>query len=220
MVLLAKPAMQILIINPNSDPIMTKTILLAAERFVQQRYIIQCRLTPGAPKFIETYQDMVQAAPGMAKLMQENLTKFDAFVIACHYDPNLAALREISDKPVIGIGEASMMMAAMLGHRFSIVTTDPHSVPIHLELAQKYLHQDRVASVRAPDDSWADKEERTRFLLTARAAITEDRAEVIVLGCAGLTGLDKYIQNELQVPVIDGIFSALIMAEGMIKYGK
>ena len=45
----------------------------------------------------------------------------------------------------------------------------------------------------------------------ARAAIAEDRADVIVLGCAGLTGLDKRMQKELGVPVLDGVICALIL---------
>jgi allantoin racemase len=58
-----------------------------------------------------------------------------------------------------------------------------------------------------------------RFFRTGRAAIDEDGAEVIVLGCAGLAGLDKRLQARLGVPVLDGVVCALIMASGMARYG-
>jgi allantoin racemase len=43
-------------------------------------------------------------------------------------------------------------------------------------------------------------------------------AEVIVLGCAGMAGLDKDLESELKVPVLDGVVCALIIATGMVKY--
>lgn len=44
-------------------------------------------------------------------------------------------------------------------------------------------------------------------------------AEVLVLGCAGMAGLDKPLQEKLGVPVLDGIVCALIIAAGLVKYG-
>ena len=53
----------------------------------------------------------------------------------------------------------------------------------------------------------------------AQRAIEEDGAEVICLGCAGMTGLDKQLEKVLGVPVLDGVVSALKMIEGLIVYG-
>jgi len=44
-------------------------------------------------------------------------------------------------------------------------------------------------------------------------------AEVIVLGCAGMAGLDKRMEEKLGVPVLDGVVCALIIASGLVKYG-
>ena len=52
----------------------------------------------------------------------------------------------------------------------------------------------------------------------AAPAVDEDMAEVIVLGCAGMTGLDKRLESELGVPVLDGVVCALIIASGLVKY--
>lgn len=115
--------MRILIINPNSDPEMTTVIERSAQEYAGGEFEIVCKRTPGAPLFIETYEDMLRAAPGMIQSLREHESEFDAFVIACHDDPNLEAMKEITTKPVVGIGEASMKMALMLGHRFSVVST-------------------------------------------------------------------------------------------------
>ena len=42
---------------------------------------------------------------------------------------------------------------------------------------------------------------------------------MIVLGCAGLTGMDKLIEQELGVTVLDGVICALIVATGLVRYG-
>jgi allantoin racemase len=213
---------RILIINPNSDPGMTRKIEEAARAFAGDAFEVVCLATPGAPRFIDTYEDQTLAAPGMAGLLRENHDAFDAFVVACHCDPNLDLMKEISRKPVVGIGEASMKMATMLGHRFSVVSTAARSIPNKEALIERYGLRGALASVRAPEVEGlegleSDLEER--FFRAGRAAIDEDGAEVIVLGCAGLAGLDKRLEKRLGVPVLDGVVCALIVAAGMARYG-
>lgn len=211
--------MKIFIINPNSDSEMTKVIQEAADNFAGKDIEVVCQSTPGAPKFIETYEDEVKAAPGMIKLLRENEDEFDAFIIACHDDPNLDTMKEISKKPVVGIGEASMKIASMLGHRFSVVSTSKHSIPIKESLVKKYDLQEALASVRAPKEEIGEKSEEEKYMEAAQSAIEEDRTEVIVLGCAGMAGLDKRMKEKLGVPVLDGVVCALIIASGLVKYG-
>jgi len=213
---------RILIINPNSDPGMTRTIEEAGRAFAGGTFEVVCLATPGAPRFIDTYEDQALAAPGMARLLRENHEAFDAFIVACHCDPNLDLMKEIGRKPVVGIGEASMKMATMLGHRFSVLSTAARSIPNKEALIERYGLRGQMASVRAPEEEGlggteGDLEEK--FFWTAKAAIDEDGAEVIVLGCAGLAGLDKRLEKRLGVPVLDGVVCALIMASGMARYG-
>ena len=210
--------MKILIINPNSDLEMTEAIQRTAENFSGGDFEVTCKPTPGAPKFIETYEDEIKTAPGMIQLVRENEDKFDAFIIACHDDPNLDVMKEITRKPVVGIAEASMKIASMLGHRFSVLTTSEHSIPIKEALARKYHLQDVLASIRAPREETIKKNDELKYMETAQSSIKEDKAEVLVLGCAGMTGLDKHLEEKLGIPVLDGIVCALIIASGLVKY--
>ena len=139
--------MKIMIVNPNSSEKMTEAIRKAAESYAESAFEIVCRSIPGAPEFIETYEDQILAAPGMIQLIRENEKDFDAFVVACHCDPNLDVVKEITKKPVVGIGEASMKLASMLGHRFSVVSTARHSIPNKEALVRKYHLQYMLASV-------------------------------------------------------------------------
>jgi allantoin racemase len=211
--------MRILIINPNSSKKMTEAIAQTALQFAAGDFEVDCFPTPNAPEFIETYEDQVKAAPGMVQLVRDNEKTYDAFIVACHSDINLDVLKEITTKPVVGIGEASMKMASMLGHKFSVISTHKHSVPNKEALVHKYFLHDYLASVKAPTEDMCDCGDEEKTMQAAKAAIEEDMAEVIVLGCAGMVGLDKKIQEKLNVPVLDGVICALIIATGLVKYG-
>ncbi len=211
--------MKILLINPNSDPDMTRDIENAARVYAQGTFETVCQATPGSPRFIETYADQAAAAPGMIKIIGDNQDGFDAFIIACHSDPNLDLMKETSVKPVVGIGEASMKLATMLGHKFAVISTASHSIPNKEALVEKYHLDRQLASVRAPEKEWLDRGIENAFRKTARAAIAEDGAEVIVLGCAGLASLAGRLQERLGVPVLDGIACALIIASGLVRAG-
>ena len=78
------------------------------------------------------------------------MENFDGFVIACYSDhPTIYALREITHKPVLGIAEASMYLACMLGYKFSIVTTNEEWEPLLWDAVQHYGLAQRCASVRS-----------------------------------------------------------------------
>lgn len=204
--------MKILIINPNSDARMTRDIARAAERFAAGSFETECVSSPDAPRFIETYEDEMRTAPGMLNLVRERERDCDAFVVACHCDPNLDLLKEATAKPVVGIGEASMKIASMLGHGFSVISATTRSVPNKLALIRKYHLDGALASVRAAEDG--------DYLKAAKAAIREDGAEVIVLGCAGLAGREKKLQKALGIPVLDPVVCGLIIAAGLAASGS
>ncbi len=211
--------MKILIINPNSSPEMTAAIQKTAEAYANGDFIVHTELTPGAPEFIDTYEDQEKAAPGMKEIVRKNEREYDAFIVACHCDPNLDLIKEITKKAVIGIGEASMRIASMIGHRFSVISTAKHSIPNKQALIRKYHLEGLCASVRSPKFEQAQCSAEEKYYLTAKDAIDEDMAEVIVLGCAGMAGLDKTLEERLGVPVLDGVVCALIIASGLVRYG-
>jgi allantoin racemase len=209
--------MRILVINPNSDPEMTRVIQRVAMDFAGDRFEVTCLPTPGAPTFIDSYLDEMQSAQGMLSLMREHESRVDGVVIACMDDPNLDAMKEAATKPVVGIAEAAMKVASMIGHRFSILSTSRTSVANHEVLARKYHVQELLASVRYPALHEMELNQEKQYLNAGRAALDEDLAEVLVLGCAGFAEIAGRLQTQLGVPVLDGVACGLMMAEGMVR---
>ena len=211
--------MKILIINPNSSVEMSAAIQNVAEIYANGDFEFKTVPTPNAPEYIDYYTDQAIAAPGMMQIVKENEAEYDAFIVACHCDPNLDLLKQITDKPVVGIGEASMKLATMLGHSFSVVSAGKHSIPNKRALIHKYGLDNDCASVRGPKDDFDDPTVEGPYLNAAQIAMEEDLAEVIVLGCAGFAGMSEKMSAELGVPVLDGVVSALIIATGLVKAG-
>ncbi|MGW8886243.1 aspartate/glutamate racemase family protein [Streptomyces sp. NPDC055749] len=126
--------------------------------------------------------------------------------------------------PVVDITEAAASTAQFLGRSYSVVTTLDRAVPlIEDRLALAGLAA-RCASVRAGGLAVLDLE---RDPLAAVEAIVEqaaravevDRAEVICLGCGGMSGLSERVAERTGVPVVDGVAAAVTIAESLVRLG-
>jgi allantoin racemase len=98
---------------------------------------------------------------------------------------------------VVGPGEAARAIASILGDR--VASIYPRGITV-LELKK-------------------DPEKTYRVLLEdAKRAIGEG-AQVLILGCTGLTGYAKRLQEELEVPVLEGEGLALSLAQLFVDIG-
>jgi len=213
--------MRILIVNPNTTSSMTDKVALAARAAVSNDTQIIATTSKHGPVSIEGYYD---EALSLAGLLQEIRTcnDYDAVVIACFDDTGLDAARCLTDRPVIGIGEAGYRTAAMLSNHFSVVTTLSRSVPALEHNILRYGLERQCASVRACDVPVLELEHNTGDALEKIEAeivkaIELDRAEAIVLGCAGMTDLADMLSRKYELPVLDGVACAAAMCEAMAR---
>ena len=144
----------------------------------------------------------------------------DAVVIACFDDTGLDAARCLTDRPVIGIGEAAYHFASMISNKFSVVTTLARSVPALEHNLSRYGLDARCARVRSSEVAVLELEQpgsnaRQKISAEIGVAVVEDRAEAIVLGCAGMAGLAQDLAQEHGLPVLDGVSCAVKLAEAM-----
>ena len=65
----------------------------------------------------------------------------------------------------------------------------------------------------------ADLDATTAAFVSAGRRALDRGAEVLVLGCAGFTGMQQRLQDALGVPVVDGVASAVALAEGLVRLG-
>jgi allantoin racemase len=143
---------------------------------------------------------------------------YDAVVIGCFYDPGLRETRELVKIPVVGVCEASVHVAAMLSAgKFSILVGRSKWIPKMAANIRDYGFESKVASWRVLNLTVPDMRDREKtqaaILREARAAVEEDHAECVVLGCTGMAGQAKKAQEELGVPILDPVLMGLKVAE-------
>ena len=135
----------------------------------------------------------------------------DAVCIDTMSDSGVDALRAMLDIPVVGPGRTSMLTAAMLGDRFSILMMWDRWRSLYAKPLAELGFAGRCASMRdiglAPNNRalLSGKEDTVfpRLLAEARAAIDDDGAEAILLGSTTMHQAHGYLAERLEVPVID-----------------
>lgn len=214
--------MRILVVNPNTTASMTVTIADAARSVAASGTEIVAVTSRMGPASIEGYYDEALAVPGLLmEIAEAGTLEASAAIIACFDDTGLDAARAMADIPVIGICEAAVATACFIAQRFTIVTTLERSrVPIEA-LVERYGAGARC-KVRAADIpvlSLEDPDALAKLRGEIAAAMTEDRAEAIVLGCAGMADLAAELSREFDLPVIDGVSAAVKQAEALVGLG-
>jgi allantoin racemase len=207
--------MKILVINPNTTASMTKKIGEAAAKAAAPGTEILAVNPSYGPASIEGYYDEVFAIPGMIEEIRKH-KEVDA--------SGLEAARCATGAPVIGIGEAGFHLASLVSGKFGVVTTLARSVPAIEHNLAKYGLSARCAGVRASEVAVLDLELPSsdayqKISNEIGRSISEDRAEAIVLGCAGMADLACQLGKEFALPVLDGVSCAVKLAEGLVGLG-
>jgi allantoin racemase len=191
--------------------------------------VSQTNLDTG-PASIESAFDEAFAQPDtIAKIVAAERDGVDAVVVDCMGDPAVDAGREATSMLVLGPAQTSMHLAALLAHRFSIVTVLDAVVPLLEDLARKYGLQDKLCSVRSVDIPVLELTEHSRLVRAlvdeSVKAIEEDGAHAIVFGCTGMRGCAEGLRASLAergypgIPVIDPVIAAFKLAEALVELG-
>lgn len=215
--------MHILVINPNSTASMTRAIGDAARAAARQGTRITAINPPDTPPAIQGAEDGAAALPSLFELFEREVIAkggYDACIIACFDDLGLMELKQISPIPVVGIGEASYLAGMLLGRRFSVVTTLEASVPVIKENVTRYGEALRCVGVRASQVAVLELDNdaalaHRRISSQIREAVTQEQAQSVALGCAGMGPLAARLSGEFQMPVIDGIEIAVAFVEAL-----
>jgi allantoin racemase len=210
--------MKILLANPNTTSAVTDRIAAVARAAVSPgTEIVAVTATYGVP-YIATRAEAVVGGRAALELLAEHSPGCDAAIIAAFADPGIGGARELLSIPVIGMAEAAMLTACMLGRRFSIVTFATAMGPWYRECVDYNGLSGRLASIRCVPGGFRDintvAEEKADALVEAcRAAAEQDEADVVILGGAPLAGLAAVVADRVPVPLVDGVAAAARQAE-------
>ncbi|WP_269938329.1 aspartate/glutamate racemase family protein [Arthrobacter sp. HY1533] len=216
--------MRILVVNVNTTASMTESIAEQARSVAAPGTEI-IALTPrfGAESCEGNFESYL-AAVAVMDAVQSYPEPFDAVIQAGYGEHGREGLQELLDVPVVDITEAAASTAMFLGHKYSVVTTLDRAVPLIEDRLKLAGLTDRCASVRASGMAVLELEEQPEraveaIVREAELAVTVDKAEVIVLGCGGMAGLNEQVRERTGVPVVDGVAAAVTIAESLVRLG-
>jgi len=118
-------------------------------------------------------------------------------------------------------------LALTLGTKFSIVTVQGQSLMrcmhqgVRMEGLERFLGSVRCLKIPVLDIANDPEEAQDELREESKKAIREDGADVIILGCTGLSHqVDiKSISQELGVPVLDPLIVAVNIAVAIVESG-
>jgi len=211
-----------LVINPNTSPEMTADIKATARRVFQPPWQAAVRMAPAGPESLESWTDYHLASVCILPLLEE-YPDVDGVVLACFGDPGLYTMKEVFNGPVVGIAEAAMSVALLLGAKFGILAGMGRAVELMDSMVRTYGLEERYAgSVSLEMRVLAFEREREKTLATLTHASRELRArgaEVLLLGCAGLTSYVETLQAQVEMPVIDPVEAGCRMLQTLVASG-
>jgi Asp/Glu/hydantoin racemase len=199
--------LRILVINPNT----TESVTALVARHGHAVAGDAATFVPVTGRFGATYissrASAAIAAHAALDALAQHVAGCDAVYLACFGDPGLAALREISPVPVVGMAEASCLEACNRGRRFAIVTGGPLWGPMLTEFVSGLGLSERLASVRtiAPTGNQIARDPDAALAQLAAACTAcamQDGADAVILGGAALAGLAARIQPSVPIPVL------------------
>lgn len=205
---------------------------------------------PFGDSFVETREEFAIVGALRLPIVREACAsgRWDALVLLGGGDPGVVEAREIGQRhgvPVVGCAQAQMMVAGMLGHRFGVLdVTEVHNAQM-AELVVRYRMTEHCASVRCIDAplprpsrpgagnvqaakavvaAGGTSEWLERAVAEAVAAVEEDGAESLILGCSAMYWMRPHLERRLaglgwEVPVLEGYRCAIEMAKLLANLG-
>jgi len=213
--------MKILLANPNTTQGVTDRMAGVARAAASPGTEIVAVTGQSGVPYIATRAEAAVAGRETMELMANHAPGCDAAIVGAFADPGLGGAKEMLDIPVVGLAEASMLTACMLGRRFGIVTFSASLGPWYREAVEYHLLTSRLASIRCLDASFrdissvADELEGLLVDLCARV-VAEDEADVIVLGGGPLAGLAGRVKDRVAVPLVDCVTAAVRQVEALV----
>lgn len=199
--------MRLLIINPNTTAAMTEKAAAAARPHVPDGTKIVLATGSFGPHYIASRASFAVAGHAALEAYAVHGAGCDAVLLACFGDPGLEAIREVAPVPVVSLIDAACAAAEAGGRRFSIITGGERWAPMLREMLLLRGLDGQLASIRtvAPTggEIAANPEAAHALLAEAcRQCASEDEAEAVILGGAGLIGIAAAIAHAVPVPVI------------------
>jgi allantoin racemase len=210
--------MKLLVVNANTSQLVTDKVAAQARASAAPGTEVVAVTGSFGARVIGSRAEHAIGEHSTLALVAQHAGGCDAVVIAVSYDTGLRAARELLDVPVVGMTEAGLLTACMLGGRIGVVIFGARVLPLYQELVASYGLAARIAGWRTLESTaayqpGAHEALDAQLVAAAHELIERDGAETVLLAGAVMAGVPARLQPQVPVPLIDGIACAVRQAE-------
>jgi allantoin racemase len=213
--------LRILLLNPNTTTSVTDLMLESGRSAsAEGTEIAPITASRGVP-YISTRAEAQIGGAIALEMLAAHEEAIDAAIIAAFGDPGLLGARELFDFPVVGVSEAAMLTACMLGRHFAIVTFSTSLVGWYRDCVELNGLEDRCAGIHALDLAFEDVAEDANgnsdlLVEFAGKVIRDSGADSLIFAGAPLAGLARRSRDRIPVPIVDPVAAGVKQAEALV----
>lgn len=211
--------MRVLLFNPNRSAHITARLEASARGALQGGESLLARCGRFGPEVVRDAATLAEAEAG-ARLELPALAataEADVVLLAISLDGAADELRRrLAPRPLLGMTEAAVAVAAQCGRRVGLLTLGPGLLPLYRARLADLLPAARIAGLEAPDlprafDPGAAgvAADVLPVLVDAARRLVERGADSVVLAGAVLCGYERALAAAIDRPVLDGVACAV-----------
>jgi len=215
--------MKLLLVNGNTTQAVTDRVLAEARRCAARGTEVTGATARFGVSIVSSEAENDIAAYAVLDTLSAAYADHDAAILAISFDTALIGARQIVPIPVIGMTEAALHTACLLGRRFGLISFGNSSRWIYLDLVRRSGLLERMVALETIGlTSTADylrEGEQDRLVCEASARLVSAGAEAVVVAGAAVAGIAHRLAPRVSVPLVDGIGCAVGQAEYLVRLG-
>lgn len=214
--------MRLLLVNSNTSEFVTGRVAEAARAAAGPGTEIRAVTGTFGARVIGTRSENAVAMHSTMALVAEHAGDCDGVLIAVSYDTAADAAREMLSIPVLGMTEAALHVATLVGRRVGAIVFGRRVLGLYRDVIAATGLGGCVAGWRALESSApyapGDQSEVDRMIVAAAAdLVAQDGVEAIVLTGAVMAGVPARLQPQIDVPMFDGITTGVPLLEALVR---
>jgi allantoin racemase len=215
--------MKLLLVNGNTTQAVTERVVAEARRCGAPGTEVTGATARFGVSIVSTEAENDIAAHAVLDVLSETYAGHDAAILAISFDTALIGARQIVPIPVIGMTEAALHTACLLGRRFGLISFGNSSRWMYLDLVRRSGLLERMVALETIElTSTADylrEGAQDRLVCEASARLVSAGAEAVVVTGAAVAGIAHRLAPRVPVPLVDGIGCAVGQAEYLVRLG-
>jgi allantoin racemase len=215
--------MKLLLVNGNTTQTVTDRVVAEAIRCAVPGIAITGVTARFGVGIVSNEAEEAIAGHAVLDALAANVSGHDAAILAISFDTALLGARQIVPIPVVGMTEASLLTACLLGRRFGLISFGHTSRAMYSDVVQRAGLSQRMAGHETIDlassASYLREGAQDAAVIDSAGRLMVAGADAVVVAGAAVAGIAHRLRAQVAVPLLDGIACAVGQAQMLVRLG-